>query len=49
MNYKIVTLAEQPGLADDFWPQKKRIWPEFMLHDVYADKLWPYLTEVAPH
>lgn len=44
--FKVVTLREQPNLADAFWPVKQRIWPEFMFHDVYSDKYWHYLYEV---
>ena len=42
----IVTRHEQPGLAEAFWPQKERIWPEFMFHDIYAAKYWSYTFEV---
>lgn len=41
--FKVVTLSEGPHLEDTFWPQKQRIWPEFMMHDLYAAKLWRYL------
>lgn len=44
--FKVVTLQERPGLEEIFWPQKERIWPEFMFHDVYAAKLWRYTWEV---
>jgi GNAT superfamily N-acetyltransferase len=43
---KIVTLRQQPDLADAFWPVKQAIWPEFMFHDLYADKYWHYTYEV---
>ena len=43
---KIATLRERPELADAFWPQKQRIWPEFMFHDVYAETRWRYTYEV---
>ena len=43
---KVVSLQERPDLEDIFWPQKERIWPEFMYHDVYAAKLWQYTREV---
>jgi GNAT superfamily N-acetyltransferase len=36
----IVTLSERPGINEIFFEQKKRIWPEFMMRDVYAAKLW---------
>jgi GNAT superfamily N-acetyltransferase len=42
---RLVTLAEQPELDDRFWPHKRRIWPPFMFHDVYADELWHYLED----
>ena len=41
---QVVTLADRPEMADRFWPQKERIWPEFMFHDIYADKLWHHIT-----
>lgn len=41
----MVTLEEQPGLDDLFFPQKERIWPGFMFYDVYADSRWHYLAE----
>ena len=44
--FKVVTLQENPSLEDIFWPQKERVWPEFMFHDVYAAKLWNYTREV---
>ena len=44
--FKAVTLAERPGLEQVFRPQKDRIWPEFMFHDVSANRLWRYLREV---
>ena len=44
--FKVVTLQERPGLEEIFWPQKERIWPEFMFHDGYAAKLWRYTWEV---
>lgn len=42
--FTFASLADRPELADLFWPQKERIWPQFMFHDVYAGKLWSYLT-----
>ncbi len=42
----IITRREQPDLADKFWPQKERIWPQFMFHDVYSAKYWSYTYEV---
>ncbi len=44
--FTVVTLREQPGINELFFKQKERIWPEFMFHDVYADKLWSYVYEV---
>lgn len=41
--FKIVSLREQPELSNAFWPQKQRIWPEFMFHDKYAYSRWRYL------
>lgn len=45
---RLVSLAELPDLADRFYPQKQRIWAEFMLHDVYGNRLWHYLTDAFP-
>jgi GNAT superfamily N-acetyltransferase len=45
-SFKIMSLQEQPGLADAFWPVKQRIWPEFMFHDIYSEKYWHFLSEV---
>jgi GNAT superfamily N-acetyltransferase len=39
-------LLEKPGINEIFFEQKERIWPEFMRHDVYAEKLWPYVFTV---
>ena len=44
----IKTLADDPGLADAFWPQKKRIWDEFMFHDRYGNDYWHYLVDAFP-
>jgi GNAT superfamily N-acetyltransferase len=46
--YKTVTLHQVPDLNKKFWPQKQRIWPEFMFHDVAAEKLWGFLGSVFP-
>lgn len=46
--FKFVTLAERPGLEEAFWPQKARIWPEYMFHDRYSDRLWHYTFESFP-
>ena len=45
-NFKIVTLRDRPGINEIFSKQKERIWPEFMFHDVYADKLWSYVNDI---
>ena len=37
-------LAGRPDLSDLFYPQKERIWPEFMRRDIYANQLWHRLT-----
>jgi GNAT superfamily N-acetyltransferase len=42
---RAVSLAERPELEEIFWPNKRRIWPEFMFHDVFADRFWHYLDE----
>jgi len=45
--WTIRSSSEEPELPDRFYPQKARIWPEFMFHDVYSGKLWrPYLTDI---
>lgn len=44
----IMSLAERPGLDDDFWPQKQRVWKEFMFHDRYGNAYWDYLGELFP-
>jgi len=41
--FRIVTLRDQPDLEDSFWPQKPRIWPPFMFHDIFSKRLWDYL------
>lgn len=43
--YTLATLAEQPDLAERFYPQKLRIWPPFMLEDTTANRLWHHLGE----
>lgn len=42
------TAKERPTLPDEFWPQKERIWSEFMLNDRYAGEYWHYLNEDFP-
>lgn len=42
---RVQRLIDRPELADLFWPQKERIWPEFMRRDIYANKLWHRLTD----
>jgi hypothetical protein len=46
--FRAVTLAERPEMEQAFRPQKERIWPEFMRHDVHAKGRWRYLSEVFP-
>jgi len=43
--FTLATLQEKPDLAERFYPQKQRIWPEFMLHDVYSNRLWHHLID----
>ncbi len=45
---RIISLSEDPGLADAFWPQKQRIWPEFMFHDHYGNTYWEPIIESFP-
>jgi GNAT superfamily N-acetyltransferase len=47
-DFKVVTLAERPGLDREFSPQKARIWPQYMFHDRYSDSLWHYTFESFP-
>jgi|GEM_PF-3101166 len=42
---RVVTLAEEPGMDDRFWPRKQQLWPEFIFHDLYAKENWDYLAE----
>lgn len=44
--FSVVTLSERPGINEIFYRQKERIWPEFMMRDVYAAKLWSYVYSV---
>lgn len=44
--FTTTTLSERPGINEIFFVQKQRIWPEFMMRDVYAAKLWPYVYTV---
>ncbi|MEM7032954.1 MAG: GNAT family N-acetyltransferase [Chloroflexota bacterium] len=44
--FKVMTLLERPDLEEVFRPQKDRIWPQFMLNDLYANKLWHNLADV---
>jgi GNAT superfamily N-acetyltransferase len=45
--WRIVSKAEQPELAELFYPQKQRIWAPYMFEDVISNRLWhPYVTEV---
>lgn len=43
--FTVVTLADRPEMDDQFWPEKQKVWPEFMFHDLYARDYWDYLTE----
>ena len=43
---RAANVRERLELAEVFWPQKQRIWPEFMFHDVYGNRLWRYLAQV---
>lgn len=42
------TLRGKPDLAERFYLQKQRIWPEFMMRDVYSARLWHHLSEDFP-
>ena len=44
----IVTLAERPTLAEEFFPQKLRIWQPFMLEDRYSNFLWGKVIHGSP-
>jgi hypothetical protein len=43
--FRVVRLAERPGLGAACRPQEERIRPQFMFHDRYADRLWHYTCE----
>jgi GNAT superfamily N-acetyltransferase len=42
---RLVTLAEQPDIADDLEAQGQSVWPEFLEHDEVADRHWHHLRE----
>jgi hypothetical protein len=42
---RLVTLAERPDLADPLGDHNGAAWPEFMLQDAVADRLWHHLDE----
>lgn len=42
------SLRDRPDLAERFYIQKQRIWPEFMMRDVYSERLWHHLIEDFP-
>ncbi len=44
----IITLAERPSLAKEFWPQKQRIWDPFMFEDRYGNFLWDKVVTGSP-
>ena len=44
--FNAITLNERPDLETVFSPQKDRIWPQFIFHDVYANKRWRFLSQV---
>ncbi len=46
--YTIVTLAERPDLVDETDHMNGAAWPEFMLHDPVADKLFGRLYDTFP-
>jgi hypothetical protein len=42
---RLVTLAERPDLADRLSDHNGAAWPEFMLHDPVAARLWDHLDD----
>jgi GNAT superfamily N-acetyltransferase len=42
---RLVTLAERPDLRDALEDHAGKAWPEFMLQDPVADRLWHHLAE----
>ena len=42
---RVVTLAERPDLDDALGDHQGAAWPEFMLQDPVADRLWHHLAE----
>ncbi|HYN48067.1 MAG TPA: hypothetical protein VER83_04325, partial [Candidatus Nanopelagicales bacterium] len=42
---RLVTLAERPDLRDLLGDHNGAAWPEFMLHDPVASRLWDHLDE----
>jgi GNAT superfamily N-acetyltransferase len=42
---RLVTLAERPDLRDALGDHNAAAWPEFMLQDPVADRLWHHLDE----
>lgn len=48
-DHRLVTLAEDPGLREAMGDHNVRAWPDFMLEDPVADRLWDHLfTAFAP-
>jgi GNAT superfamily N-acetyltransferase len=41
--HRLVTLAEDPALRAPMGDHNVAVWPEFMLHDPVADRLWDHL------
>ncbi|MFN2138077.1 MAG: hypothetical protein ACK2UK_19130, partial [Candidatus Promineifilaceae bacterium] len=44
--WRIISKAERPELAELFYPQKERIWAPFMFEDVIANQLWHYVSDI---
>ncbi len=43
--FTLKSLREKPGLEEQFWSQKQRIWPGFMFEDLVSNKIWHHLGE----
>lgn len=44
--FKVATLRDDSDLEMTFWPEKIRVWPEFIFYDVYANRQWGHIVGV---
>jgi len=47
-NFEVVTVQQQPDLWAAMQATTEAMWPEFMLHDAYANRYWDGLPEDFP-